>query len=83
MWLAAFKAPPKGTSVQAFAPLFPGSRQERWYFFLADVPKNITFSIKPESLLAAEAASVVQRFHREPSDSGEAEEEGGGSHRLV
>lgn len=62
----AFRAPPKGSSVQAFAPLFPGPRQERWYFCLADTPRNATFAVQPESLLAAEAAGVVSALSNTP-----------------
>lgn len=58
--------------MQAFAPLFPGPRQERWHFLLADTPKNALVALGSESLLAAEACGVVSALR---SENGHAKEE--------
>ena len=81
VWAAAFRAPPKGSSVQAFAPLFPGSRQERWWFVLADTNKNASLIVQPESLLTAEAAGVVAALNSSTENGhaldGSSDSEGG------
>ena len=60
--------------MQAFAPLFPGSRQERWWLCLADSQKNAVLALAPEALLNAEAAGVVTAL-RLPAENGHAGDE--------
>lgn len=46
---AAFKAPAEGQAVQAYAPGYPGVREERWWFVLASVHANQVLSPPPWS----------------------------------
>ena len=32
--------------MQAYAPSFPGTRQERWFFVLASVPANAVLTVQ-------------------------------------
>ena len=48
--------------MQAYAPAFPGVREERWWFVLASVHANQVVSISPVSLLRAEAAGVAHKL---------------------
>ncbi|KAK9789757.1 hypothetical protein WJX73_001047 [Symbiochloris irregularis] len=78
--MQAFRRPTTGSTVQAFAPLFPGAREEKWYFCLADAPKNALLGLCPESLLKAEAAGVVETLGphlpgQEEDDSGSGDDE--------
>ena len=59
MCAAAFRAPAEGQAVQAYAPSYPGVREERWWFMLANVPQNAVMALNPTSLLRAEAAGVA------------------------
>lgn len=65
--------------MQAFAPLFPGSRQERWWLCLADANKNAVLCLQPENLLTAEAAGVVSALHSHQAAAQNGHAGGGGS----
>ena len=57
-WQPAGFAPPKGTSVLAYAPHCPVPREERWYVILADAANNAVLTWSIASLLEAEKAGL-------------------------
>ena len=49
---------PRGTSVLAYAPLFPHPREEKWNFVVADAANNTVYTRQEVSLIEAEAVGV-------------------------
>ena len=49
---------------QAYAPLYPATKEEQWYFVLGDTPNNAVLGITRKSLLQAEAigAKYAQNY---------------------
>lgn len=58
---AADTQPPKGTSVLAYAPLYPFPKPEKWNFVLADALSNTVYARVETALLEAEAAAMALR----------------------
>lgn len=59
----------KGTSVQAYAPSYPGTKEEQWYFCLGDSGQNAIMSSACTALVQAEAhgaASLVSWIADQP-----------------
>ena len=52
--------------MQAYAPSFPGTRQERWFFVLANTAANAVLSVQGVNLLRAEAAGVARTLGGKP-----------------
>ncbi len=49
---------PRGTSVLAYAPLFPHPKEEKWNFIVADTANNTVFNRQEVSLIEAEAVGI-------------------------
>ena len=49
---------PRGTSVLAYAPLFPHPREEKWNFVVADAANNTVYTRQEVSLIEAEAVGI-------------------------
>ena len=49
---------PRGTSVLAYAPLFPHPREEKWNFVVADAANNTVYTRQEASLIEAEAVGI-------------------------
>ncbi len=52
--------PPKGTSVLAYAPLYPYPKPEKWNFIVADPVTNTVYTRAETALVEAEAAGLTQ-----------------------
>ena len=59
VWFAcADTQPPKGTSVLAYAPLYPYPKPEKWNFIVADPLTNTVYARAETALVDAEAAGL-------------------------
>ena len=67
-WQPAGFAPPKGTSVLAYAPHCPVPREERWYVILADAANNAVLTWSIASLLEAEKAGLELARRKAPGE---------------
>lgn len=59
VWFASADAqPPKGTSVLAYAPMYPYPKPEKWNFIVADPLTNTVYARAETALVDAEAAGL-------------------------